>query len=100
MDRAPTTIGMAVPPVTLPQDFVGVYKRRHSSPWTPPPAAKKSRPTLSRIKWMMPKYLEMIKDTKGMHSSPYGLATTPEDPAEGPPADAVANPPPLPDYDL
>ena len=61
----------------------------------PPPVPKKSRHPLSRIGHLMLKRLEMIKDIMSPH--PYGLATIPEDPDEGPPSDV--DPPPLPDYD-
>ena len=43
----------------------------------------------------MPTRLEMIKDIMSPH--PYGIATVPEDPDEGPPLDV--GPTPLPDYD-
>ena len=100
MDR--TLAITAVPPVTPPpRDFVGMAKRSHSSPLTPPPSPKKARlppvPKKSRhpLSCIGLGRLEMIKDITSPH--PYGLATVPKDPDEGPPSDV--DPPPLPDYD-
>ena len=82
----------AVPLVTPhPQDFVGGAKRSHSSPLTPPPSHKKARLPLVPKKSRHPLsriglgHLKMIKDITSPH--PYGLATIPEDPDEGPPSD-------------
>ena len=99
MDR--TLAITAVPPVTPPLDFISASKRNHSSPFVPPPAPKKSKlpPVPKKVRHPLFRIrlgrLEMIKDIMSPH--PYGLATIPEVPDEGPPSDV--DPPPLPDYD-
>ena len=92
----------AVPPVTPPpRDVIGMAKRKHSNPLTPPPSPKKARLPLVPKKSRHPLsriglgHLEMIKDITSPH--PYGLSTVPEDPDDGPPSDVEH--PPLPDYD-